>query len=583
MNVSIVVERTYAVRSRRLRSLLLAPAFAALATGALAGESPADLVLLDGAVYTVDAARSWASAVAVRGGRIVYVGGDEGARALAGPATQVIDLDGKMLLPGFQDSHVHLMTGGLELLACNLNEAQNADEVLATIRACHEKSPGTGWLFGGGWQLPIFPGGNPGKELLDAISTERPIYMDSADGHSAWANTKALALAGVVASTPDPESGRIERDPKTGEPTGVLRENAKGLVSHLLPDPTAADDLAGLAAAVDRAHRFGITGAWEVAASRRQLEALRALGSDGKLNLHVAVALLLEPQDPPEAIAEFDKLRAGSWGADVTVNSVKLFADGVLEAQTGAILEPYLGKGDSRGILEWTPEKLAAAAVALDQAGFQIHVHAIGDRAIRVTFDAIEAAIRANGARDRRPAFAHIQLFAPSDIPRFRELGVTASFQPLWAYEDPYIKDLTVPFLGPERSRWLYPIASVTRTGAVVAGGSDWSVSSMNPLDAIEVAVTRRGPDDPEGPAWIPEERVDLAPMIAAYTINAAWASFREKETGSIEVGKLADLVVLDRNLFAVPPQAISDAKALLTLFGGREVWRDPAFAPPAP
>ena len=260
------------------------------------------------------------------------------------------------------------------------------------------------------------------------------------------------------------------------------------------------------------------------------------------------------------------------------VRSAKLFADGVIESGTAALLAPYLDRGGSRGTLEWDEARLREAAIALDREGFQIHVHAIGDRAIRVTLDTIEAVRRANGPRDRRPTLAHIELFDPADVPRFRALGAIASFQPLWAWADPYIRDLTEPQLGPARSRWLYPIGSVAATGAVVAGGSDWSVSSMAPLEGIEVAVTRRGPTEGPGPAWIPEERVSLATMLAAYTIGSAYAAFNERETGSLEVGKSADLIVLDRNLFAIPPHEISETKVLLTLFAGREVYRDPAM-----
>ena len=262
--------------------------------------------------------------------------------------------------------------------------------------------------------------------------------------------------------------------------------------------------------------------------------------------------------------------RAAAHAPHVRATAVKLFADGVLEGGTAALLEPYIGGRSGLGIPNWSAEALEQVIVALDRERFQIHVHAIGDRAIRDTLDALAAARAANGARDARPLLAHIQLFAPADIPRFRELGVIADFQPLWAYEDEYIRDLTAPFLGPERMRWNYPLATMARSGAVLAAGSDWSVSSMNPLAAIEVAITRCDPelavcDKP----WIPEERVDLATMLAAYTIGGAYAGFEEHDSGSLEAGKLADLVVLDRNLFAIPPGEISEAKVLLTLVRG--------------
>ena len=267
------------------------------------------------------------------------------------------------------------------------------------------------------------------------------------------------------------------------------------------------------------------------------------------------------------------------------LRSAKLYADGVIESGTAALLAPYLDRPGDRGGLEWDAAPLTDAVVALDHAGLQVHVHAIGDRAIRVKLDAVAAARRANGPRDRRPTLAHIELFDPADVPRFRSLGAIASFQPLWAWADPYIRDLTEPQLGPARSRWLYPIASVAATGAVIAAGSDWSVSSMVPLEGIEVAVTRRGPNEGPGPAWLPDERAPLATTLAAYTIGSAYAAYNERETGSLEPGKSADLIVLDRNLFTIPPHEISETKVLLTLFAGREVFRDPALpvaAPPA-
>jgi predicted amidohydrolase YtcJ len=277
-------------------------------------------------------------------------------------------------------------------------------------------------------------------------------------------------------------------------------------------------------------------------------------------------------------VGELAALRDRFSGERLRVNAAKLYVDGVIEAQTGALLEPYLGRGDDRGELLVEPAALDELVAALDAEGFQVHVHAIGDRAIRVTLDAFEHAVKVNGARDSRHHIAHAQLIQPSDIPRFRQLGVYANFQPLWAYADSYITDLTEPFLGPERSRWLYPIGSVVASGATVVFGSDWSVSSMNPLLGIEVGVTRRDPDGAPGPAWIPEERVDLATMLAGYTRDAARVNFIEDETGTLEVGKAADLVVLARDLFAIPPDEIGETSVLLTMFEGKIIYRAPGI-----
>lgn len=538
-------------------------------------EPPADLALLGGKVYTLDGARSWAEAVVVRDSRLVYVGTDAGARPFLGPKTRLIELGGKMVLPGFHDSHVHLVSGGVELGQCDLNGAATLAEALSRIRAYAAAHPTKPWIVGGGWDLPLFPGGNARREVLDEVVGNRPAYLTAADGHSAWVNSKALALAGMDKSTPDPPQGRIERDPKTGEPSGTLREAAADLVSAHLPKTSAAERQVGLAKALRLAHSFGITSAIEASASEAVLETYRALEERGELSMRVLASLYVDSLRAEEQVGELVALREKVKGARrLRATAVKMFADGVIESGTAALLAPYVGRKGSRGELNFEPQVFARLATALDKAGFQIHIHAIGDRAIRESLNALEAARKANGARDSRHHLAHIQLFDPADIPRFKGLGVIANFQPLWAYADPYITDLTEPVLGPERSRWLYPIRSLAASGARLAAGSDWSVSSLNPLEAIEVAITRRDPSSGPGPAWRPEETVDLATMLAAYTTGGAWLAFQEKNTGSLEVGKAADLIVLDRNLFALPPYEIGEAKVLLTLVAGQEVWR---------
>ncbi|MDH5283081.1 MAG: amidohydrolase family protein, partial [Gemmatimonadota bacterium] len=333
--------------------------------------------------------------------------------------------------------------------------------------------------------------------------------------------------------------------------------------------------------ALGEANRLGITTITDADVGDATLEAYAELSRRGELTARVTAALASEVEAPVER--EVERLKAVRERHQLLprlqVNTVKLYADGVIESRTAALLAPYLDRPGDAGPLVYQPDDLAARVVALDREGFQVHFHAIGDRAIRVSFDAIAAAASANGGRDRRPVLAHLELFDPADIPRFRRLGAIASFQPLWAQADGYITDLTIPALGPARSRWLYPIASVMNSGAVVAGGSDWSVSSLNPFDAIEVAITRRAEDAAPGPAWIPEERTDLPALLAAYTINAAYATYRERETGSLTVGKQADLVVVDRDIFSVAAHEISDSRVLLTLLDGAEVWRDSSLA----
>jgi predicted amidohydrolase YtcJ len=565
---------------RRSVVLGLIAAFCILAVSASPSPSPrpAELVLSGAAVYTVDGARSWAQAVAVSGGRIVFVGSDSGAKAWIGPRTKVLELSGKMVLPAFHDSHVHPVSGGVEALECDLNGLATPAAILEKVKRYAGEHAAAPWIRGGGWDLTVFPDGSPSKAVLDAIVPDRLVYLSASDGHSVWVNSKALALAGVTEETPDPPYGRIERDPATGEPSGTLREDAAELVGRLLPKRSARECVEGLREALRRANGFGLTSLVEASASEEDLEAYATLAARGELTARVLASLRVDTDKGLSEVPRLTALRKKYAGKRLRTNAVKIFADGVLETRTAAVLEPYVGFPGDRGKPNLTPEAFGALAIALDREGFQIHVHAIGDGAIRMALDAVEAARKANGVRDSRHHLAHIELIDPADIPRFRRLAVIANFQPFWANGDRYLTELTEPKLGPERSRWLYPIASVVASGSEVAFGSDWSVSSMNPFDGIEVAVTHRQPSEGPGQAWLPEERIALPEAIAAYTIRGAYLDFSEKETGSIEVGKAADLAVLDRNLFEIPASRIHEAKVLLTLLEGKEVHRASGF-----
>jgi predicted amidohydrolase YtcJ len=532
-------------------------------------------------VYTVDAARTWATAVAVRQGRIVYVGTDSLPAGLVGPGTEVVDLAGRMLLPGFQDGHVHPLEGGINLDLCDLDAAETVDAVSSAIRAWAAAHPGAPWVRGGGWQLPLFPDANPSRTLLDRLVPDRPAMLWAADGHSAWVNSEALKRAGITRATADPPNGRIERDAR-GEPSGTLREAAADLVGHVLPDITDAVAAAGLARADSLAARFGITTMFSARTEERHLRAFVAADRAGTLRARVVAALEVPGTGGDTLLARLTEWRTRYATAHVHPTATKLFQDGVIESGTAALLAPYLRRGGDAGTPVRDQPTLDPLVAELDRAGFQIHVHAIGDRAIRMTLDALGRARIANGPRDARHALAHLELIDSADIPRFRALGVVANFEPLWANGDEYLTKLTEPYLGPARSRWLYPIASVVRSGAVVSGGSDWDVSSLNPLDAIEVGVTHRDPGDTAHPPWHPGERVDLPTMIALYTINAAWANHLDRETGSIEVGKLADLIVLDRNLFELSPERIHTARVVRTLLEGRTVFQDSSGNPAA-
>lgn len=558
---------------------LLGPALALVAPGAFAQSehaavAPADLVLRNGAVYTVDAARSWAEAVAVRDGRIVYVGNNAGLGALVGAKTRVLDLHGRMVMPGMQDAHIHPISGGIEALGCNLNDGKTAAEYVAIVKTCAASKPQDSWVLGGGWLMSAFgPGAMPSRVLLDAVVPDRPVLLWSTDGHTGWANSKALAIAGITRDTADPPDGRIDRDPKTGEPIGSLQEGAASLVDKFAPPASPEKRMDGLRYTVQRLNAYGITGLQDASVTLPDLETYAALDQAGGLTLHAVVAQWWERAEGLEQIAVMEQRRGQFTRGHVRATAVKILQDGVMENYTAALLEPYLVDGSPRGIPMIEPQALKQVVTVLDAKGFQVHFHAIGDAATRQCLDAVQAARAGNGPSGLRHHIAHLQLIDPADIPRFRELGVVANFQPLWAFADAYINELTLPFLGKERTERMYPIGSVHASGAVIAFGSDWSVSSANPFEQIEVAVRRVDPAIANGEAFVPEQRLPLPEAIAAFTINAAYVNGAERDSGSIEVGKSADLVVLDQNLFAIDPGAISDTKVLLTLFEGKPVY----------
>jgi predicted amidohydrolase YtcJ len=517
-----------------------------------------------------------AEAVAVEDGLIVYVGGEAGAARFVGPRTRTVDLAGGMLLPGFHDAHIHALEGGVGMDLCNLTGLVTADEIGAAVRSFAEAHPERDWVVGFGWSLAAFPEANPRREALDAVVPDRPAYLIGEDGHNAWVNTRALEVAGIDRDTPDPAKGRIERDPASGAPSGTLRETAMLAVQERAFAPGLLDALRGLRRAVAEANRHGITSFIEARATDASFDWVYWLADRlGWLRARVVLSLWVDPERGPEQVEDLVARRFGAPGDRLRADAVKLFADGVTEARSGYLLEPYLGKGGT-GIPNFTPERLRELATRLDAAGFQLHVHAVGDAAVREALDAIEAARAANGPRDRRPHLAHLYLVDPADRPRFAALGVAANVQAIWAMPAPFNEELNLPGLGPARYAQLFPFASLARAGARIVAGSDWPVSTIDPLEAIQAAVTRRNPARPEAPPLGPDERLDLATMIAAYTREGAWLMRQEGVTGTIEVGKAADLVVLDRNLFELAPERLSEAKVLRTYLAGEEVWAAP-------
>lgn len=553
---------------------------AAQRAAAMADTRPADLVLTGGAVYTVDAARTMAEAIAVRDDRIIAVGPAAVVRSRIGPRTRVVELRGRTVLPGFGDAHVHPTHGGLAMARCELHGLRGVEAYLDAVRAYATAHPEQAWIRGGGWHMDDFPGGNPTRDLLDRVVPDRPVYLPSRDGHSVWVNSRALELAGVSADTPDPRDGVIVREPD-GRPAGTLHEGAAELVGRLVPADTPEDLEEGIRVGQRYLHSLGITQWQDAIVEPGDEAAYRALDGRGELTARVVGALWWERGQGAEQIEALAERRAaGPWNARFAATSVKIMQDGVLENFTGALLEPYLGADrrptTNRGISMVEPEALRRHVTALDALGFQVHVHAIGDRAVREALDAFEAARDANGAGAGRHHISHIQVVHPGDVPRFRALGVAANMQPLWACHEGQMDNLTIPFLGPERAAHQYPFGALHRAGATLVAGSDWPVSTPNPLEEIEVAVERVYPTS-RGvqPPFLPDERLALPDAVAAFTAGTAWINHLDDETGTLEPGRLADLAVLDRDLFDRGAGAIADARVVATFVDGRAVFED--------
>jgi len=543
----------------------------------------ADLVFTGGPVFTANTVRSRTDAVAVSAGRIVAVGGDD-VRDLIGPSTEVVDLTGRMLLPGFQDAHVHPVWGGLDMLRCDLSAYDTASEYLDVIGRYAQEHPDDPWILGGGWGMSAFPGGTPTASALDAVTGDRPAFLPNRDGHGAWVNSAALRLAGIDRDTADPADGRIERD-ADGNPSGTLHEGAMTLVNRLLPPEPPERMVEALLTGQRHLHSFGVT-AWQDAIVGSYGDAgdpgpaYLAAAADGRLTGRVVGALWWDRTAGLEQIPLLLERREQYRGGRFAATSIKVMQDGVAENFTGSMLEPYLdGHGhptDNSGISFVDPSLLNEAVPMLDAAGFQVHFHAIGDRAVRECLDAVEHAIARNGRSDNRHHIAHIQVVHPEDIPRFRELGVAANMQSLWATYEPQMMELTLPFFGPERSAWQYPFGDLLRAGAVLAAGSDWSVSTPDPLAAIHTAVNRKaapGYEEGEYDPFYPEQAIDLATSLTAYTAGSAWVNHLDDVTGTVEVGKYADLVVLDRDPFAGPADQIGATRVLQTFVEGERVY----------
>ncbi len=534
----------------------------------------ADLVLTGGTVLTIDRRTPRAEAVAVAGGRIVFVGTSQGARDWIGPTTRVVELGGRTVLPGFQDAHLHFATSGMTGLQCDLRTAAGPDGYGDVIRAYAAAHPDAEWIAGDGWSADDFGSSWPTRQQLDAIVSDRPVYLETRDGHTGWVNTRALELAGITGATVDPVGGVIERD-AAGAPSGALQENARRAVLALLPDATAAEWERAIVRAQAELHALGITACQEANLTAELFEPYRSVAESGELTMRLEGNLSWSDARDAGQLEELLERRARGTVGRMRIRGAKLFQDGVAESFTAAMLEPYRDAGgrltDNAGLSLFDPERLHHDVTLLDAHGFQVHIHALGDRAVRECLDALEAAAAANGRRDARHHLAHIQFAHNADVPRFAALGVVANVTPLWAVRSGYVEGLTIPFVSERAAATMYPFGSLVRAGARLAFGSDWAVSSPDPLLQVAVAIARRLPEEPDAGPFLPAECLDLETALEAATLGSAYVNHLDAETGTIEVGKLADLVVLDRDL--PDADAITEARVVLTLVEGETVY----------
>jgi predicted amidohydrolase YtcJ len=495
-----------------------------------------------------------------------------------------VDLHGAVVCPGFTDAHVHPIQGGLERLRCDLSDWSTRDHYLAAIRSYADAHPDREWILGGGWSMPAFPGGTPTAADLDAVVPDRPVFLPNRDHHGAWVNSRALEIAGIDATTPDPPDGRIERD-ADGRPSGTLHEGATPLVSRHLPRTSGEDYYAALMEGQRYLHSVGVTG-WQdaIVGAYSGIDdpgaTYQRAAGNGDLLSHVVGALWWERRLGVEQVDDLQGRREALSGGRFRAGAVKIMQDGVAENGTAAMLTPYLDADGretaNRGHSFVEAGALVEAVRALDAVAFQVHVHAIGDRATREALDAFEGLGLARHDRrlPRRHHIAHLQVIHPDDVRRFAELDVSANAQALWACEDEQMTELTLPFLGPERSSWQYPFGDLHRAGARLVMGSDWPVSTPDPLQAIHVAVNRTAYGEQADP-FLPGQALDLATAFAAYTSGSAWINGRDQLDGAgvLSPGAAADLAVLDRDPFAAPPQEIGATRVASTWIDGARVY----------
>jgi len=548
-------------------------------------EPAADILVVNARVYTVNAKQPWAEAVAITGDKISALGSARDLAAYRGPSTKVLDAGARLVLPGFTDSHIHFLDGAISLLQLQLDDATTLPEVQRRIKVYAAAHPQDPWILGRGWSYPIF----------GAAAIPDKKYLTGFDGHTWWANSKALDLAGITAKTPDPPGGAIVRDPATGEPTGAIKEDAAdALMQAVVPSPSREQKLKGLRLAMLEANRAGLVRVHGAGSLRPtavddldNVELFEKLRQSGELTVRMYFAYALGPPSLGDAqLREIEDARRRYHDEWISAGAVKFYLDGVIETHTAAMLAPYADDPSQSGQLLWDPEKYQQAVQELDKRGIQIFTHAIGDRAIRLALDSYQHAQESNHTSDARPRVEHIEDAAATDISRFGRLGVIASFQPLHAYPDADTLTVWVRNVGPERSQRAWAWGSIARDGGHLAFGSDWPIVTLNPWAGVQNAVTRQTTEGSPPGGFVPGERISLEDTIKAYTLGAAFAGHREKSEGSLEPGKLADLIVLSQDLFKVAPSAISKTEVMLTMVGGKIVyqsrdWKGSTTAPP--
>lgn len=540
----------------------------------------AELIITHADIRTQDPNHPRAQAIAIRDGRILAVGSNVEIEALADSATRRIDAGGRLMLPGLQDTHVHFQLSAADLYHnASLYEATSVDELLATIKAFAQAHPEKPWIRGVGFSSARFSQQQLTKELLDSVTDGRPALMFASDYHNGWANSAAFERAGVRSGSAEPANGEYLRH-ADGTPKGWLVEDAIWAMNRIAPGYTDDDYLEAMAHYSKAFNARGITGVLDAMATRNYLKNYQAASERGDLTLRVcATSKIFAHQSLAEQMAELKDLRATYQGDRVRLHSAKFFLDGVLENGTAVLAAPRSDTGGNAELM-FSQEQIDEFFSAFDREGFQIHVHSIGDGAVRAALDGLEIARERNGAWDSLHQLAHLQVVAPEDIPRFRQLGALANFQPLWAQPNPEADAIVEAMIGPQRSQFIYPLGEFVRQGATCALSSDWGVTSYDPFQIIQCAITRQNPaQGSDSPVQTAQHRIGIEDAIKGYTLNAAHAAWRDDCTGNLEPGKYADLILLDRDLYAISPYEVGQTQVLLTLLEGREVHRDATFA----